>query len=136
MRYSLPQYERIKAMKYLVVSLLFLSSFAFADVHITPADIYITPPSNYDNGNVLLESDISHYLICVAVTFKDECKSEIEITGNIIEIDSLPASTHHIKALTVMNNGTMGIYGEPFTESFRKPNPPGLRHRGNSRRGF
>jgi len=110
-------------MKFLIIPLLFLSSLAFAEI----TDIGITAPTKYDNGDDLVEADIDHYLICVAVTFKDECHSEMEVSGNVIELSSLPASTHHIKALTVMGNGTRGIYGEAFSEPFRKPFPPGLR---------
>ncbi len=101
-------------MRYLF--LLLFSSSVFA--------ITITPPTNYDNGDVLSAGDIRHYVICVSLSVEDVCDSEIIVTGNTLALSDLPENTHHIKGRTVITNGLTGKYGPIFNDAFRIPAPP------------
>ncbi len=98
---------------------LFLLLFSSSALAIT-----ITPPTQYDNGDILSAGDIRHYVICIAMTAEDVCDSEIIVTGNTLALSDLPVGTHHIKGKTVITNGMTGDYGPMFNEAFRSPGWP------------
>jgi hypothetical protein len=104
----------------LLLPLLLLSSFAIADIE-------IIAPTEYDNGEPLLITDIEKYIICVSESEEYVCNSEIEVAGNVIDTSLLPTNTHHIRAKTVTVTGSVGEYGPMFTDAFRKPLAPGLK---------
>jgi hypothetical protein len=108
-------------MRYLPYFLILLSSFVFADVN-------ITPPTAYENGDPLPPEDIQHYEVCISQTDQDICDSKIDVTGGVIKSSEVPENTHHIKARTVTVYGEASAYSNTVLLN-RKPGEPKLDRR-------
>ena len=105
----------------IVISVLcmLVSSVLFAQVN-------IEPPVEYDNGQILLPSDIASYEVCVSRVDDDICTSMITVAGDALTIDGIPGDTKSVKARTIDVHGREGEYGPRFYAAFRGPLYPGL----------
>ena len=98
---------------------LALSSLSFAQVN-------ITAPTEYDNGQPLALSDIASYEICISNVDDDVCTSTITAPGDAVTVEGIPGDTKSAKARTIDIHGREGDYGPRFVSAFRSPLAPGL----------
>lgn len=105
--------------KLLLLAACSLSSFAMADIR-------LTPPTEYDNGAPLRSEDILRYEVCASATESDDCTNEFPITDLLVLAASIPTGTHHVRVRTVDVNENTGVYSPSFVGDFSYPNPPEL----------